>query len=198
MIQRIDGERIALRKARPDDLDAMWHNIWSDPSIARNVLWKVAETREEAEERLRSNIEAQKSFPGFYVCLKDTDEPIGFAAVREIPAESVPASNAPLADDIHSHSHIYEDAGLGIAVKYQGQGLGREALGLLMRLVFEELGGKEFYYGCFTENFRSANLCKSMGFHYVFSKKGVRKWDGYEYVSDYHLLTAEEYFANRE
>ena len=186
MIERLEGERVILRKGRPDDLDAMWHNVWTDHSIEKNVLWKVVSSREEAEERLKGNMEMQSRIPAYFVCLKDSDEAIGFAAVREVPDEE---GGLP--------SGIYEDAGLGFAAAYQGKGLGKEVLGLLMKLVFEELKGQKFYYGCFTENVRSARLCKSMGFHYVYSKGGTRKWDGYEYVSDYHLLTSEEYFSMR-
>lgn len=191
MIERLDGEHIAIRKGRMSDLDAMWHNVWSDHSIEKNVLWKVVETREEAEERLRGSLEFQSRVNAFFVVIKDTDEAVGFAAVREIPAES----SGDTADGEALHSGIYEDAGLGIAAAYQGRGYGKEILRLLMKLVFEELGGKKFLYGCFTENVRSAALCKSQGFHYVFSKPGVRKWDGYNYVSDYYELTVEEYFA---
>ena len=183
MIERLEGERIVLRKGRMEDVDAMWRNVWSDHSIEKNVLWHVVETREEAVERMKGSLSFQSKLDAFFVALKDTDEAIGFAGVRSVPG-------------IHGVSHpgIYEDAGLGIAAAYQGQGIGKEMLQLLMKLVFEECGGKSFYYGCFTENVRSAALCKSQGFHYVFSMPGIRKWDGYEYVSDYYLLTSEEYF----
>ena len=41
-------DRLIIRKAKLDDLDSIYNNIWSDESIASTMLWKVSKTRDEA------------------------------------------------------------------------------------------------------------------------------------------------------
>lgn len=172
MIDRLETPRLVLRKARPDDLEAIWRNVWSDDGIARNMLWQPTRTREEAVNRLDRTIKVHGELPVYFVCLKATDEPIGLAGVR------------PEGRD------VYEECGICVASAYQGQGLGREILEALVRLVFDGLHGAKFIYGCFRENTISARLCRSMGFRYAYSKEGVRDWDGFRYTSDHYVLDA--------
>jgi hypothetical protein len=51
-------KKIILRKARAEDLDSMWNNIWRDKEF---MLWKPVENIEEAKIRLQKTIEYQKS-----------------------------------------------------------------------------------------------------------------------------------------
>ena len=162
--------RIALRKARESDLDAIWNNVWKDADLARMMLWEPTMDRDAADERMRRTLTYQARFPAFFVCLKDTDEAIGFAGVRE------------------KEPGVYEDSGICIARKYQNKGFGKEILTLLIELVFDELGGKKFVYGCFHENERSAAVCRALGFKYSHSSREVRDWDGYKYIADYYEL----------
>ena len=48
-------EKIILRKARTEDLDSMWNNIWQDKEFAKFMLWKPVENIEEAKIRLQKN-----------------------------------------------------------------------------------------------------------------------------------------------
>jgi len=54
-------EKIILRKARSEDLDSMWNNIWQDKELAKYMLWKPVENIEEAKIRLQKTIEYQVS-----------------------------------------------------------------------------------------------------------------------------------------
>ena len=170
VIERLETPRLVLRKARPDDLEAIWRNVWSDDAIARNMLWRPTHSREAAVDRLARTMKIHAEHPVFFVCLKDTDEPVGLAGVRG------------------EGRGVYEECGICVASRYQGQGLGREILEALIRLVFEALHGVKFIYGCFRENAVSARLCRSMGFRCAYSREGVRDWDGYRYVSDHYVL----------
>ena len=171
MIQQLITPNLVLRKARDGDLDSIWQNVWSDGRIAGTMLWKVTETREDAVQRLERTKNYQASNDAFFVCLKETDEPIGFAGLRETaPGE-------------------FEETGICIAVRFQKRGFGREVLGALVDLAFRRLGGHRFIYGCFHENTASAAVCKSCGFVYTHSEKAVRDWDGYEYLCDFYELT---------
>lgn len=166
----LETEHLILRKARLDDLDSIWHNVWEDASIAEKMLWKTTTTLEDATDRIKRTINYQSQIPAYFVCLKESDEPIGFAGIKE------------------EKPGVFEDCGICIASKYQGRGYGKEVVNALIYLAFDLLHGKEFIYGCFHENEKSKGLAKSLGFKYTHSVDEVRKWDGYQYQADYFLL----------
>ena len=170
MTDRIETERLILRKAREEDLTAIWQNVWRDERIARMMLWKPTRTREEAVLRMQRTLTYQEHSDAFFVCRKDHDEPIGFAGMTETePGE-------------------FEETGICIARDYQNRGYGKEVLRALVRLAFDTLGGHSFLYGCFHENLASAALCKGCGFVYSHSREQIREWDGYAYRCDYYKL----------
>ncbi len=169
----LDTPRLRLRKARESDLDAIWRNVWSDASLAETMLWTPTLTREDAEARMTRTLAYQAGYPAYFVCLRNTDEPIGFAGVWE---------KAPGA---------WEESGICVAAAHQGRGYGHELLAALVRLVFADFGGTVFRYECFRGNLRSAALCRALGFVYRSSADGVRERDGYRYVCDTYELTRE-------
>ena len=77
-------ENIILRKAKADDLDAMWENVWQDKELAEYMLWKPVENYDEAKIRLEKTIEFQRTNYAFYVCLEDTDEAIGLSGQKRL------------------------------------------------------------------------------------------------------------------
>jgi len=142
-------DNLILRKAKTTDLEKIYQNIWSDFDIAKTMLWEPTKTKEDAIDRLHRTIEYQKNNYAYFVCLKSTDEPIGFAGIKEV-----------------EHG-IYEESGICIAVKYQGNGYGKEVVKALKHLIFVELKGKNFLYGCFSTNEKSRKVCLSQGFKYL-------------------------------
>ena len=108
---------------------------------------------------------------------KSTDEAIGFAGVKKVSDSD------------------YAESGLCIARKCQEKGYGKELLLLLLSIAFDELHGDKFIYAAMEGNTVSINLCRSCGFVYASSKKVIRKWDNYEYVSEIFVLTAQQYFS---
>ncbi|MBO2516559.1 MAG: GNAT family N-acetyltransferase [Clostridiales bacterium] len=169
-MDRIETERLLIRKAREDDLMPIWQNIWKDADTAKSMLWQPTLTYEDAKSRMERTIRFQSENNAWFVCLKETDEPVGFCGVKE------------------TEPGMFDEMGLCIAAKYRGQGLGREMLRALIDLVFNELGGVRFEYGCFRENTASAALCKSCGFTYCRSGEFTREWDGYRYTCDFYEL----------
>ena len=169
----LETPHLRLRKGQEDDLDAIWRNVWSDASLARTMLWVPTLTRGDAEARMTRTLAYQAENNAFFVCLRDTDEPIGFAGVWE------------------KEPGAWEESGICVAAAHQGKGYGRELLAALVRLVFADFGGTVFRYECFHDNTRSAALCKSLGFVYRSSADGVRERDGYRYVCDTYELTRE-------
>lgn len=108
---------------------------------------------------------------------KSTGEVIGFAGVKNVS------------------DYDYAESGLCITRKCQGKGYGKELLLLLLSIVFDELHGDKFIYAAMEGNTISINLCRSCGFVYGSSKKVIRKWDNYEYVSESYTLTAKQYLS---
>ncbi len=160
-------ESIILRKAKADDLDAMWGNVWQDKELAEYMLWKPVEKYDEAKIRLEKTIEFQRTNYAFYICLEVTDEAIGFIGAKEIG------------------EGVFEDCGICISRKYQGKGYGKQALMLFLKMLKEELNVKKFVYSCFEENQKSKNLCESLGFKYEYTKECTRNWDGLKYKALY-------------
>lgn len=173
MIERIETKNLVLRKAKDSDLITIWKNVWIDHELAKTMLWTPTETQEEAEERLVRTKAYQAQNHAFFVCIKETDEPIGFGGVRE------------------TEPGVYDETGLCIARAYQHRGYGKELLSALIGLVFENLGGHAFTYGCFHENTASAALAKSCGFVYMNTDMGFRQRDGYVYQCDHYILNKQ-------
>ncbi len=180
MIRVLTTEHLIIRKAVPGDLEAIWNNVWRDGEIAASMLWQVTETLPDAVTRLERTIRYQSSNNAFFVCLKETDIPIGFAGVR------------PEGDG------VWEESGICIGKQWQGRGYAKEVIAALKELVFLHLGGNRCIYGCFSDNTRSRNAALSQGFIYFESRPGVRDYDGYEYVCDYYYFDLDMYLREAE
>ena len=178
--EQIETERLRIRKARPEDLMDIWQNVWMDGSISQSMLWQPTLTEEEARKRMQRTILYQAQVPAYFVCERETDQAIGFCGVLE------------------KEPGVYEDAGLCIAAAWQNRGLGKEMVRGLCHLVFDIFRGEKFVYGCFSDNLRSAAVCRACGFHYVTSHEGVRPYDGYHYVVNEYELSREEYERGKE
>lgn len=171
--ERIEGARVVLRKARMDDLEAIYENVWSRAELARTMFWDVTATHEEAVARMERTMAYQAQNDAFFVCLRRTDEPIGFAGVREY---------APGA---------WEETGICIARAQQGQGYGKEVLALLTEAAFGA-GGRRFVYGCFRGNERSAAVCRELGFRYAYNTVLRHRRDGRPVLVDFYTLSKEK------
>lgn len=173
--QELITENLILRKAKKDDLQLIWKNVWQDEEIAKNMLWKTTKTEEEAKIRLEKTINFQQENYAYFVCLKSNNEPIGFAGIYE------------------KENGIFEESGICIAQKCQGKGYGKEVVGVLKKLIFEQLGGKRFIYSCFSTNEKSRRVCLSHGFKYFKSEETVREHDGMKFIIDYYYIDREMY-----
>lgn len=172
-VKRIETPDLVLRKARADDLEHIFNNVWKDPELSKMMLWKNTADRDEAVIRLDKTMDYQAKTPAFFVCLKDTDEPIGFAGMK---------ATAP---------GVYEDCGICIATAHQNKGYGKEVVKALVECAFKDLDAKRFIYGCWHENLPSAAVCRSLGFTYLHSCREIRQADGVEYDADYYELLNE-------
>lgn len=178
-MDRIETKNLVLRKARLSDLEAIYENIWSDKSVAETMMWKPTECYEEAVDRLKRTMVYQSQHPAFFVCLKETDEPIGFAGMRE------------------EEPGVYEETGICVAVKYQNRGFGKEILGALLELTFVHYEGERFIYAFMQHNIRSKNVCLRHGFQYAGQGEEIREWDQKPHLCEYYALDRKSYLEKR-
>ena len=68
MIDRLETKNLILRKAKVEDLDLIWKNIWYDRHIAENMLWEVTTSLEEAKKRMERTIKYQSEHYAYFVC----------------------------------------------------------------------------------------------------------------------------------
>ena len=175
MIDRLETKDLIIRKAKESDLEAIFNNVWNDEELTKTMLWEVTKTREDAISRLERTIKYQSENYGYFVCLKDTDEPIGWAGIYE------------------KKLGVYEDKGLCIARKYQKRGYGKQVVEAFMKLIFEQLNGTKFIYSCFNTNENSRKVCLHFGFKYFESENITRDYDGANFIIDYHFLDKKMY-----
>ena len=177
----LETPRLRLRKARAADLDAIWQNIWRDTSISRWMFWPPTDTLDAAKDRLERTMAFQRENPYMYfVCLKETDEAIGFAGMREI---------AP---------GVYEESGVCVAARYQCTGLGKEILGALLNRAFMEQNADAFIAAHIEGNEKSKTVITYWGFQYTHSTEETREWDGAQLTTHFYRLDRQTFFQKQK
>ena len=177
MYERLEGNNIVLRKASPDDYKSMLENIWSDEEVYKWMLFPPALTVEDAIDRTERTIEYQKNAYAYFVALKDSDEAIGFCGIKE------------------KEPGRFDESGICIARKCQGNGYGKEVVSLLLDLAFNKLDAIDFQYGYFQDNHKSKKLAEEFGFTYDRTIEFIRPWDQELKLIDECLLDRETYQA---
>ena len=179
MYDRIETKNLILRKARNDDLEYIWNNVWKDKTLASTMLWRTTDNITDAKGRLERTINYQKNNTSYFICLKENDEPIGFIGF------------------LKKENDVYEDYGLCIARKCQKKGYGKEALGAILNIVFEKLNGSKFTYSLFSTNENSRKVCLACGFKYSESKELTREHDNMKFLVDYYFLDKDMYIKSK-
>ena len=172
---RLETKDLILRKAKMEDLDSIYLNYWSDERSCKYMLWKHCKNIDEARDKLIRSIDFQKDKPAYFVVEKSSGYVIGSAAFLCID------------------TGVYDDAGIGMGMKYTGKGYGKQILLCFMNYIFDELNGDKFICSCFRENVPSAKLQTYMGFKYFESTDKVRAFDNYKYICDSHVITKEKF-----
>ncbi len=177
MFERLEGEHIALRKAREEDAYSMRDHVWGDPDVYQWMLFQPTVADEDAVERCHRTMNFQKENYAYFIADRKTDQAIGMCAIGELEP-----------------GH-YEERGIGIGTAFQGKGYGKEVVELLLDLAFRKLGAVDFRYGYFRDNARSKRLAEHFGFVYDHTYEMTRPWDGAVKTIDSCLLTKESYFG---
>lgn len=163
---------LILGKAKYEDWEAMYCNVWSRPEPAEYMLWKVTADEEGARERIQRTITWQETHDTWLVYEKDSGQAIGFAGVEEI------------------RPHIYQDASIVLGPEYVGRGYGKQILRLLLEYCIS-LGGLEFYYSTRAGNLASKALALSCGFAYQYSEPKTDPLSGKAYELEIYKKNLE-------
>lgn len=174
-IRKIIGKTIIIRKAEPTDLEAIYRNVWSDNDVLSTTYLYHSPDIGEARSRLERTINFQKDKNMFFLALKETNEAFGLCGIFQ------------LSDD------LYEEAGLILGKQFQHKGYGTEMLNILLDVVFNHLGAKEFKYSYCEGNDKSRGLADKFGFKFVGSAIETRGWDKKEFLINEMRLKKEDY-----
>jgi RimJ/RimL family protein N-acetyltransferase len=175
------GERVRLRALEREDAAACWR--WMNDPEVREHLLVIAPMSRMAEDRWIEGLADRESDHVFAV---EALVP-GIHAVRA--AERLPLSPDGLADGdwrhignvgLHDVDLVHRVAKAGIALGEKdcwGQGFGREALVLLLRFAFHELGMNRVELEVFEGNLRAQKTYRAVGF----VQEGVRREGAYKH-----------------
>jgi RimJ/RimL family protein N-acetyltransferase len=178
MFDLLIGKNIILRKAKEKDYESMLNNVWGDEEVYKWMLYTPTKTIEDSIDRLKRSMEYQKDHYAYFIALKDTDEAIGLCAIKEY------------------EPNRWEESGICIGTKYQGNGYGKEILSLLLDLAFNKLNAIDFRYGYFIDNLKSKKLAEFFNFKFVSKEEFIRPWDQEKKIIDLCLLNRNDYLNN--
>ncbi len=143
------GERITLRRFRPDDLPA-FVAYRSDPAVARYQSWDAPYPEQDGRKLIGDLLAQHPDTPGdwyqYAAALRSTGELIGDVGV------GTDADDARLTE-----------IGYTIATAHQGHGYGKEAVRLVLRYLFAERGKHRVHARCDPRNVASVKLLESLG-----------------------------------
>lgn len=145
----ITTPRITLRPWREEDAEVMFR--WaSNPAVGPIAGWPAHRSVEESREIIRTVFSAPETYA---IVLKESDEPIGAAAIKS-------------GEGVSPSLQGYGDAELGywLAEPFWGRGIMTEVVGVLIERAFGELGYDRLWAGYYEGNDRSRRVMEKCGF----------------------------------
>ena len=146
---RLTTQRLALRRFRPEDLDA-FAAYRSDPQVARYQSWEAPYPASHARECLRELDASHPDTPGewfqFAVALRDTDRLVGDCAAH-----------------VDADDPRQAEIGFTFAAQHQGHGYATEAVRRLLHYLLAERAKHRVIASCDDRNTRSAAVLERAG-----------------------------------
>ena len=166
----LETRDLILKKAVFEDWPDIYRNLWRHWESARYMLWRVTDSEEAAQDRMRRTLAWQASHEHmFFVYEKEGGKAIGFAGMCQL------------------EPGVWEEAGVGLGPDYVGRGYGGQILDALTQSAYS-LGGLEFRASCREQNERSHRLILSRGFQPVGSARCIDERNGEEYTLLHFVL----------
>ena len=181
--QTIETERLILRKARPEDAQAMFDNWASDDRVTPYMTWQTYSKPEEAEWRISYLLGeyANDNFYEWFIELKEIGQPIGSIGAVHVN------------NDVRL-AHI----GYCLGSKWWGQGIMPEALAAVMKFFFEQVGVNRVEACHDVNNPKSGRVMLKCGMTY----EGTLRQSGWnnQGINDraFYGILRDEYFAGKK
>lgn len=174
----METERLILRPWKIKDAKSLYKYAKA-PAVGPIAGWPPHKSVENSKEVIRDILSAPETYA---VVLKSTNEPVGSVGIM-------------FGDGVHSADIENGDAEIGywIGVPYWGQGLIPEAVNLLLKRCFEELGIKRVWCGHYDGNNKSRRVMEKCGFKFHHTEKGKTSPLGDIRTEHFTLLTKEDW-----
>ena len=167
---KLETKDLVLKKAKFEDWEALYHNLWKHAESAKYMLWTPAESEEEAKDRMNKTVAFQKIEKyTFLVYLRETGEPIGNAGMRD------------------AGDGIYEETGIALGPDFVRKGYGRQILNALTEEA-KRMGAIRFLAGNRAKNDASRGLQMACGFSFDhLSEEKTDPRTGEKYFIENHI-----------
>ena len=173
----INDEKIYLRNFEVEDAPALYK--WGqDEHFHKLAAFNNFKNYDEALQAIKQYAKRKYSYA---VCLKNNDKVIGLVELYERGL------------DERSGLSKTKEIGFLIDSAYEGQGLMKRAVKLILKYAFEKLDQLEIWAGVFEQNIRSQKLLESLGFHYVYEYDMGQISEIFSYKEKYYLLKKAEW-----
>ena len=147
--EKIETERLILRKLRKDDAEAMYKNWDNDPEVAKYTLWVASKSIKETKKLIDMWLKEEKENKviRFIITEKGKDEPIGSI-------------------DTFEFVNGYPEIGYCLSRKYWNKGYMSEACNAFINYLFT-LGYKKVLIRADTRNIGSLKVIEKCGFTFT-------------------------------
>ena len=173
-------ERLTLRPWRQSDLDDFYRYARVD-GVGQMAGWKPHESIEESQRILDSFIARRKTF-----ALDRNGRAIGSLGIEEYDEERFPEFSGRKCREI----------GYVLSREYWGQGLMPEAVGEVIRYLFDQVGLDAIFCGHFIWNRQSGRVQEKCGFrHYAYGRFETKA--GTVEDEEFNLLTRDQWIWDR-
>lgn len=169
--EKVETERLILRRFKEDDVKAIYETWLSDPEVSKYMIWNYQEDIEDTKKWLQKCIEKYKNdnIYNWGIELKETNNLVG----------SISANKS------ENDEECYE-IGYTIGRRYWGNGYATEALKKVTEYLIKEVGIRKFLCRYAKENIASKKVIKKVGFEYLgkgnfISLDGKRNFESEEY-----------------
>ena len=177
--KKLETERIKLRLFEINDCERMFYNWANDDEVTKYLTWKPHKSIEDTKNILEQWIKnySKKDFYQWAIELKDINEPIGSIGVVK------------QSDEINM-VHI----GYCIGKRWWNKGITSEALKIIIKFFFEEVGINRIESRHDPNNPNSGKVMEKCGMKYEgLMRKADKNNQGVVDYIEYGIL-AEEYF----
>ena len=173
----IEDEKIYLRNFALEDAPVLYKwgkNAEFHKMAGFNQFNNIAEAEKAAQEYVKRPY-------SYAVCLRETNQVIGLVELYERGM------------DVNSGLLQTKEIGFLIDPSFEGKGLMRDALRLVLDYAFGKMDQTEIWAGTFEQNIRSQKLLENLGFHYVYEYDMSQISEIFSYKEKYYLLKKAEW-----